>query len=351
MKRAKSWLAILTYYCAQGQTQLGALSERLWSLYESILKPEILQETIRNAIPKTLDEKEAAGIKKRIMSRLTPNKIERRILSSPKIPSRKALAQGKLNSFTLGRLVVTWAVLTHQSTHDFMVRVYPNINRLYRDWRDATGCRGLSDEECRSHPKESALFWSGIYRTLIQATPEENLLHFMQDGIHALGAVIEAPGLGKMIHKLLRQAGRVMTKDTAKRIESALKENPYARERINIPEFKALVLREEAKLGWSKNTDKEAFRILRESLSPELKEAAANTGEIIKSSIESVGRRGLFNNLLDALNGKLRPRFIESIMRFLKSIVRVDSSWEFETSTLIKENTNKICSWLFRRKK
>ena len=119
--------------------------------------------------------------------------------------------------------------------------------------------------------------------------------------------------------------------------------------RSDIPEPKALVLREEARLGWSKRTEKEAFKTLGGSLSPELKEAVDNRDEVIRSAIESVGRRGLFNNLLNALNGQLRPRFVESVKRFLKSMVRVESKWEFDVSNSTQENTGNIRSWLFRR--
>lgn len=345
----KSWLAILTYNCSRGQNQFDVLSQRLQALFKPVVRPEFLQETIKNAVLETIDVKKATSIKKRIMSRLTPNKVHRRMLNYPQIPGKKILAKDKTNSFTLGKLLITWAVLTHQSTQEFLIKVIPGINRIYQDWHKATGCSGLSDEECRSHPRESARFWSGFLRVLIQETPEENLINFVQGGIQALGAVVGMPGLDKKFYALLGQATRSVTEETAKRIESALKENPHAGERINVPELKALVIREEARLGWSKNADESILKTLRESLSPELKKEVDKTDEVIKSSMEAIGRRGLFNNLLDALNGKLRPRFIESIIRFLKAIMRVESRWEFDNSNLIRENTESIRRWLFRR--
>ena len=347
-KKAKSWLAILTYYSAQGKLNLAILSQRLQSLFRPVLKPEIIRETIRNAIPTSLNEKDTAGIKKRIVSRLTPGKVERRMLDYSLTIGRKNLAQKK-NSFTLGRFVIIWAVLTHQSTQEFLIKVEPGINRIYQDWHKATGCSGLSDEECRSHPRESARFWSGFLRVLIQETPEENLINFVQGGIEALGAVVGMPGLDKKFYDLLGQATRLVTEETAKRIESALKENPYAVERINVPELKALVLQEEARLGWSKSSDKDAVRTLRDSLSPEIKEAVDKKDGVIKSSLEALGRRCLFNNLIAALNGQLRSRFIESIMRLLKSILHVESRWEFDTSNVTKEGSGSIRRWLFRR--
>ncbi|GAG24555.1 unnamed protein product, partial [marine sediment metagenome] len=53
--------------------------------------------------------------------------------------------------------------------------------------------------------------------------------------------------------------------------------------------------------------------------------------------------------LLAALDGQLKSKFIESIIHFLKYIVQVESSWEFDTSNLIKENAESIRRWLFRR--
>lgn len=348
-KRAKSWLASLTYYSAQGKVNVDTFSLRLQYLFKPVLKPDILKEAVKNALPETIEPKEATGIKKRIMGRLTPDKIHRRMLNYPQLPSKKIPVKDKTNSFTLGNLLIIWAVLTDQSPHDLIGRVSSDVTRLYIEWRDSTGCLGLSDKECYGHPKESAQLWSGIYRTLIRETPAENLVHFINVGIKALGAVIETPGLEKEIYKLLGQASRFVAEDVARKIESALKANPNARKRINIPELKALVLREEARLGWSKHTEKDALTTLRGSLSQELKEAVEDNEEVIRSSMEEVSRRGLFNNLLDALNGKLRPRFVESVKRFLKSIIRVESNWEFDTSNSKQENAGGVREWLFRR--
>jgi len=315
-------------------------------LFKPVVRPELLRGTIEEATAKTLDEKEAKDVKKRIKSSLTPNKVERKILGFPKISDRKA----RPFLLTPLRLVVTWVVLTNQPPEDFIVRVFPDINRLYQDWRDKTGCSGLSDEECRSNQEESNRFWSGFFRALIQATPEEDLVHFMQSGIGKLGALIGYPGLDKKIYELLRQASHLMAADTLERIKSALKENPHVRHMINVPELQALILREEARLGWSKNGDKDSTKTLWEGLSPELKETVGNKGEVIRASMEAVGRRGLSNNLEAALKGQLKPRFIESIWHFLQSISRrITSEWEFETSSPIKEQLVSICQWLFRR--
>jgi hypothetical protein len=245
--------------------------------------------------------------------------------------------------------MIIWAVLTNQPVADFAERILPDVNRLSSDWHDATGCTGLSDEECSSHQKETAIFWSGFYRTLIRATPEENLIQFRQNGLRTLGAVLEMAGMGKMIVRLIGQAIRLITKDTAQKMESAFRENPPARRRIDIPELQALVLREEIRLGWSNNTMQDAQEILRDSLSPELKEAINNKNAVIRSTMESMGRRGLFNNLLDAINGRLRPRFVESLKRILKSIVGIKSHWEFSDSRATTDNNRGILEWLFRR--
>jgi len=349
-KKAKSWAAILFYECTRGKTNLILFSRRLHSLYEPVLRPEIIGEIIRNDLAQTESEEEAHAIKKRIMSRLTPDKVRRRVLSFPKIHFRKVQEQKQAFSLTLGRLVIIWAVLTNQPVEDLVVKILPNINRLYREWHDATGCIGLSDTGCSSHSKETAIFWSGFYRILIATTPEENLIWFMHGGLRALSALLETAGIGKAIVMLVGQAIRLITKDATQKFKSALKENPQVKKRIDIPELQALVLREEIKLGWSNNTQEDAQEILRDGLSQELKEATDEKEEAIRSSMEVVGRRGLFNNLLVAINGQLISRFVNTIQRFLQSIsARVVSTWEFEPSTSIKEQMNNISQWLFRR--
>jgi len=348
-KKARAWLVSLTYYSARGKANLDTFSQRLQPLFKHVLKPDILQEIIKGVLPVIIETKEATCIKYRIMSIITPDKIEKRLLSFPKIRFRKAPEKSQTHSFTLGRFVIIWAVLTNQPVEDFMVMILPNVNRLCRDWHNATGCSGLSDEECSSHPKETVIFWSGFYRILIQATPEEHLIQFMQTGIQTLEVLLETSGMDKTIVKLTGQVSRLVTKETAQKIELALKENPYARERISISELQALVLREEIKLGWSSNTQQDTQEILREGLSPELKEAIDNKQEVIRSSMETVGRRGLFNNLFDALNGQLRPRFVESIKRILKSIAGIKSHWEFSDSRSATDDNRNILQWLFRR--
>ena len=349
-KKAKSWTAILFYECTIGKTNLILFSRRLHSLYEPVLRPEFLQETIKNAALETIDVKKATSIKKKIMSRLTPDKMRRRVLSFPKIHFRKVQEQKQAFSLTLGRLVIIWAVVTNQPVEDFMAKILPKITRLYREWHDATGCVGFSDTECNSHPKETAIFWSGFYRILIAATPGENLIWFMHGGLRALGALLETAGMGKAIVMLIGQAIRLITKDATQKFKSALKENPQVKKRIDIPELQALVLREEIKPGWSNNTQEDAQEILRDGLSQKLKEATDKKEEAIRSSMEVVGRRGLFNNLLVAIDGQLKSRFVNTIQRFLQSIsARVVSTWEFEPSTSIKEQMNNISQWLFRR--
>jgi hypothetical protein len=348
-RNAKSWLAILTYNCARSQNQIDTFSQKLRSLAEPLFKSEILQVVIENAIPRPPSHKETPNLKKRVMSRIASKKVKSRLLRFLGILDSKTMVKAEQNPLTLGRLVVTWAVLTDQPPQDFMVGVYPSINRLYEEWRETTGCCGFSDEDYHGHPEESAKFWSGFYRTLIQVTPQENLKHFMEGGIQALGAVIETGGLDKTIYDLLGQATCSVTTDITERIEIALRANPDARYRINIPEFRALVLREETKIGCSKNNDKEALKILLESLSPELKEVVDKKDEILKNSMETIGRRGLLNNLEAALSGQLRPRFVESITRFLKSIKSTTSIWEFDTCALTNENVDSLRRWLFRR--
>ena len=74
-KKAKSWLASLTYYSAQGKVNVDTFSRRLQSLFEPALKPDILKEAVKDTLPETIEPKEATGIKKRIMGRLDIRKI------------------------------------------------------------------------------------------------------------------------------------------------------------------------------------------------------------------------------------------------------------------------------------
>lgn len=348
-KKAKSWLAILIYQCAQEEIDLEALNKRFLSLFQSLLKPDILRRTLKNFIPGTINIKEATSLKKILITQFTPNKVYKRMFSYPQIYVHEAPVKDKPDSLTLGRFLIVWAILTNQYPKDFIAKVSSNITRLYAEWTNSTGCSSLSDEECYSHPKESAQFWSGILRIIIQATPEGNLIHSLNSGLNALGAVVDMPTFDREVHGLIDQASHLVTNDATEKIESALNVNPSARERINIPELKALILREETRLGWSNNTENEALKTLVSSLSPELKKTVDDKEEIIRNSMEAVGRRGLLNNLLDALNGQLRPRFVENIMQFLKSIVHVKSYWEFDTSNCTHENAGSIRSWLFRR--
>jgi len=347
-KRAKSWLASLTYYSARGKINPGLYCDRLHSLLKPLFKSEILQEALSDAIPEAKDTQDPLNIKKSIISRLTPNKFYGRMLSYPRIPAGKTQVKEQPHSVTPGILIVTWAVFTNQPLQDFIERIFPKISRLYIEWLDSTH-RGVPGKANQDNDKKSARFWSGICRTMIQATPEENLTNFMQTKIKALGTVIGMPDMEKEMYTLLGQASHFMTKDKARKIKSALNANPNARKSMNIPELKALVQREEARLGWSNTTAKAAIKTIESSLSPEVKEAIEDNEEVIGSSIEEISRRGLFNNLLDALNGQLRPRFVESITRFLKSIVHVKSNWEFDTSDSAQENFNSIRRWLFRR--
>jgi len=348
-KKAKSWLAILTYYCAQGQISLDVTSQRLRSLYKPIFRPELLQGVISSTLSQVTSQKETPALKKRLMSRRASKRIESRTTEYLEILDRKTLGKAKQANCTLGRLLASWAVLTDQAPKDFIVRVYPSIGRLHEKWQKRTSCRGFSDDDCLSHPQEFAEFMSGFYRILIQETPEEKLKHVITEGISALGSIIETRGLDKTLYGLCGQANDLMTADAVEKIDSALKANPSAGGSLTTPEFQALVLREETKLGWSENTDDKAIEILQESFSSELEEAAIAKDEIIRNSLESISRRSLWSNLQDALNKQLRPRFIESIIHFLKYIVRVESSWEFDTSNLIEKNARSVQKWLFRR--
>ena len=130
-----------------------------------------------------------------------------------------------------------------------------------------------------------------------------------------------------------------------------LKSNPEAEAKITVPEFQALVFREETKQGWREGVNKDACMIPRGDLGLELEGEVNKVEEIIRSSIETISRRGLYSNLIDALNGRLRPKFTEIIRGLLRNIRDVVSSWEFDAAVLNKGDESNIRNWLFRREK
>ena len=349
-KKAKSWLAVPTYYCAQNQIELDTLSQRLKSIYKSMFQFEHLRGGISGMVSQLMNQREIPGLKKKLMGKRVSRRIESRVFEYTKILARKALVKSKPNTSTLGSLVTSWAMLTEQLPTEFMGRVKPGIERLYKDWQNKTGCNGFSDNECLSHPTIFAEFISAFYRVLIQESPEEKLNYLLRNGISSFRTDnIDTEGIDKTMGDLIDQASYLITIDTIEKMESALKSNPEARAKITMPEFQALVFREEAKQGWKEGKDKDAIKILRESLDSDLKEEVNNEDEIIKSSIGLISRRGLLNNLLDALNGNLWRSFTEIIRGLLNNIKDVVSNWEFDTGDSYKGNTNNIRNWLFRR--
>ncbi len=351
-KKTQSWLAVLVYYCAQNQIELNTLSQRLKSLCKPVFQPEYLGGVISRTVSQILKQGEIPDLKKKLMCKSASRRMENRVLEYTKILANKPLTNSKPNISTLGELIESWTTLTEQPPIDFMRRVKPGIEKLYIEWQTKTGCHGFSDDECLSHPKEFTEFFSGFYRVLIQETPEEKLNYLLRKGISSFSTnTIKITSSGKAMDELHGQASYLVTADIVSKIESALKLNSEARVKITMPEFQALVFREETKQGWREGIDKDAIKVLQKSLGSEFSEGMNNEDEIIRSSIESISRRGLINNLLDALNGRLRPKFTEIIRGLLRNIRDVVSSWEFDAAVLNKGDESNIRNWLFRRQK
>ena len=83
-------------------------------------------------------------------------------------------------------------------------------------------------------------------------------------------------GWGKAMDELHGQASYLVTADIVSEIESALKLNSEARVKITMPEFQALVFREETKQGWREGIDKDAIKVLQKSLDSEFSEGMNN---------------------------------------------------------------------------
>lgn len=347
-RKADSWLGTLVYHTARNDIPTQTLSQRLQGIITPLLTPETIKEATNSALGGLSSSDFAISLKDRMAKRCVSDRVLKHISVMHEVYDWRSISPDAEAPQTLGELIERWAELTKQDEQDFQMRIYPRLVSLSRNWWRKTKALGLTDEEVFKHPEEAAEFMSGLIRLLIAETPTSKMNEIIRLGFQEL-ANTSPDAMQPELQHSLAEAADFTTWRTCNKIGNAFEQNPDAREAISTPEVTALVTYEEARQGWKEGKDKDAIKILRESLDSELKEEVNNEDEIIKSSIESISRRGLINNLLDALNGQLRQRFNEIIKTLLRNIKEVVSTWEFDTGDSDKGNTNNIRNWLFRR--
>lgn len=347
-RKADSWLGTLVYHTARNDIPTQTLSQRLQGIITPLLTPETIKEATNSALGGLSSSDFTISLKDRMAKGCVSDRVLKHISVMHEVYDWRSISPDAEAPQTLGELIKRWAELTKQDEQDFQMRIYPRLVSLSRSWWRKTKALGLTDEEVFKHPEEAAGFMSGLIRLLIAETPTSKMNEIIRLGFQEL-ANTSPDAMQPELQHSLAEAADFTTWRTCNKIGSAFEQNPDAREAISTPEVTALVMYEEAKQGWKEGKDKDTIKILRESLDSELKEEVNNEDEIIKSSIESISRRGLINNLLDALNGQLRQRFNEIIKTLLRNIKEVVSAWEFDTGDSDKGKTNNVRNWLFRR--
>ena len=347
--RAGAWVGTLAYHCAQGLGDEDALAKRLESLLDPVLQPEYLEPLVKEALSRIRSEQFMSNLKEKLLGRRGSRSFEEHLSLAEEVLELSTQTGVDGKTLTLGELVTAWCELTKQNPDEFRDRIHPKLNRLLKEWQASTGSRGLEDRECFLHPREASRFSSGLCRTLLQETPEANLSDALANGLLAF----QKGRPTSRIHAkrdLTRQVCHVIARQARRSIDTVLGTNPKAAAALADPEVAALVEWEEQKQGWGGSASK-ATRLLKKSLAPEFQEYDDQPSEAdILSSLKSVGRRSLLNNLVDAAHGRLKPRFIATVCRYLQdSYTRVASHWQFDASPLADTSIAGIRQWLFRR--
>jgi hypothetical protein len=348
-KRVKAWLGTLIYRCAQGQVNRNIFKQRLQSAIDPVVNLELIQQATDGVYSEIASQNGKSHLKGKLLAKWKSKKAEMYLLLVQEMFESGVLKENGKESLTLGELVATWATLTNQDLDEFARKVYPKLNILVKKWQLKTGCYGLTDDDCFQHPRGAAIFFKIFYRILINETPEVNLFNALDNGFHLLKEKPTAKSL-VTIRKLFGKVSDFITWRTIRLINTVLLVNPEAKSRLTAPEVASLTEWEEDKQGWGGDVNK-ASKILQNSLSPELEESGNQLGEAsIIHLLESVGKRSLLSNLIDALKGQLRLRFVNAFKGLLeKTATRVVSYWEFQASSFTEQSGRSIRQWLFRR--
>ena len=350
-KAAQSWLGILVYDSARGQVDRGVFTERLQATIDPLLKLTNIRDITASSLPTANLAESGAAIKKRMRKVLTPEKYQERIsvLSEMLVDttsSEKVEASGSSTTFLA--ITTGWARITGQD-QEYIWRVTEKLQRYYEKWQKETGYRDFSDSEVTQHPQEYGNFLAGLSRILLEETPDRDISKAGELFREAIRKASE-DDFNNTVQKAIKPAAAFITQKTETQLISAFIANPEARNKITAPEVEALVEWEKAKQGWDGNTDK-AFELLRAGLNPELQSTENQPDRaVIISALKSIGRRNLLSNILDALDEKLKARFITYVTNTMKRLYhQVKSIWEFLGSTSANDDHRAVSQWLFRR--
>lgn len=350
-RKAQSWLGILVYDSARGQVDHGAFAERLKITINQVLKLEHMQAIIKNALPKANSEKAGATIKKTLLKRQTSDKYGERItvlnemLDSISLDERMEDSNSP-NVFAV--LTINWARTTGQNI-DFIRRVSERLQRHFEKWQKETGYHDFSDSAVIKHPQEYGDFLAGFSRILLEETSDKEVANAGAFFKQAIQEVTEKD-FNDTMQEAIAPVATFITRKTEEQLSSTFKSNPEARTKITSPIVEALVECEREKQRWCGEMDK-AAEIIVQGLGPEFQGLESQPDKLaIISALRSTGRRSLQSNLLYALSGKLKVKFIENLTCVMKKLyANVKSYWEFSESTAEEGGHQPILQWLFRR--
>lgn len=348
-RKIKPWFGVLTYDNARGKLDRGITANRLKSVIEPLLKSESI-EAITNDSNLDLPEVDDATMKKRILRKMNPDNFSEKLSDIHEMLKASSLDDKDnpsliSNGFTM--IILRWAQITGQDL-GFVRRATQRLAILFKEWQTETGLHSFSDSETYQNPKEYGRFFSRFSHILLEETPEEALSKARKFFIDTIKKYPEI-NLESVLKEVLPPVTGYITRKTEEKLNSAFKTNPKAKRDISSPEVGSLAELEKKKQGWGGDMNK-ATELLEEGIKEELSNLEYRPDKAtLTSTVKSVGRQSLISNIYQALDGKLKPRFIDAITKAMKRIYRqVKSYWDFSESG-IDSNYKSIQQWLFRR--
>lgn len=311
-----AWLGTLIYHAGQGQADPEAYGQRLQSMVAPLMQADTIQDACRVALAQTPSAEEQSDLKREVMDRFTPDRMTHLIestLSIEEFLARRPITD-KGTPGIIDRLLNGWAASTDQDADDFKGRVYPSLDQLVAEWQSKTGCLG-TDKMAFRHPKEAGEFMAGLYRLLVEETPEVKLLELVSAEMRT---IVDTPvaDLQSGLQDILKDGCAFTSWRTCRQLGAALTANPEVKAALSTPEVAALVEYEEQKQGWG--DAHQAIELLESSLGAELQEHTKDRDikTALLNALKSVGRRSLLNNMRDAVKGHLSRRLVEAALRW-----------------------------------